>query len=207
MCFCVCSPSPRWRSLCWGCRPGLSEYAAAGRDALLNSRDRKMSRAGTGMAIVLQRITSRRKTHAIYTKQQAHADVNTQVCIQYTHTHTQQYTSRDNELRHNKGGVLDCSSVAVTFHCCWKKRDFRESYQHFHIQYILYMDTRQKTNKCTQTCHSMNEWYNDLKITFSSLSVWRSAALKNTQYRNDDKPMSWMFTCWSFTLYKVVFWP
>lgn len=64
-------------------------YAAAGRDALLNSsgnsRDRKRSRGGPGTAIVFYRITGRHTSHAIYTRQQAHADVHTQVHIQYTH--------------------------------------------------------------------------------------------------------------------------
>lgn len=136
VCFCICLLLPRWRSLCWGWRPGVSVYAAAGRDALLNSsgssRGRSMSRGGPGTAIVLHRITGRHTSHAIYTKQQAHAYVHTQVHIQYTHTHT----SRDNELRHNKGRALDCSPVAMSFHCCWEKGDFGESHQHFHIQYI-----------------------------------------------------------------------
>lgn len=41
-----------------------------------------------------------------------------------THTvqHTQQHTSRDNEPGHNKGRALDCSPLAVSFHCCWEKK-------------------------------------------------------------------------------------
>lgn len=93
----VCLPSPRWRTLCCGCRPGVSVYAAAGSDALLNSsgssRDRRRSRGGPGTAIVFHRITGRHTSHVIYTRQQW-----TRRCP-YTgthtaHTHTQTHISR-----------------------------------------------------------------------------------------------------------------
>ncbi|MEQ2248032.1 hypothetical protein ILYODFUR_015126, partial [Ilyodon furcidens] len=68
-------PSPRWRTLCCGCCPGMSVYAAACRDALLNSssgsRDINRSRGGPGAAIVFQRITHQSTTNTIYSKQQA----------------------------------------------------------------------------------------------------------------------------------------
>ncbi|MED6237227.1 hypothetical protein ATANTOWER_021056 [Ataeniobius toweri] len=53
----------------------MSVYAAACRDALLNSssgsRDINRSRGGPGAAIVFQRITDQSTTNTIYSKQQA----------------------------------------------------------------------------------------------------------------------------------------
>lgn len=59
-----------------------------------------MSRGGPGTAIVLHRITGRHTSHAIYTKQQAHAYVHTQVHIQYTHTRT-----------HTPPGTMSCATT------------------------------------------------------------------------------------------------
>lgn len=128
--------SPRARSLCCGvCLPWASVYAAAGRDALLNSsgssRDRRRSRGGPGTAIVFPQNHPPGTHPTLFIPGSKHtADVHTQV--QYTHTHT----FRDNELCHNKGRALDCSPVAMSFHCCSEKEDFGESHQHFHIHIV-----------------------------------------------------------------------
>lgn len=104
---CLLVFSPRWRSLCWGCRPGVSVYACAGTGALLksrgSSRDRKASRGGPGTAIVMHRVTSQHAAHTIYTKQSA--GTFTCTCYACTRTHTPRKTTAR--------CALDCSPVAV----------------------------------------------------------------------------------------------
>lgn len=90
------SPSPRWRILCCGCSSGLRVYAAAGRDALLNSSSRDRSRGGPGTAIVFHRITSHDATDAFYSRRQM-----------YKHGYSKHTDSS------HKGRALDRSSVGV----------------------------------------------------------------------------------------------
>lgn len=140
-----------WRSLCCGCRPGMSVYASAGRDALLNSsgssRDRKRSRGGPGTAIVYHRITGRHTSHYIYIGQQVHADVHT-----LTHTHN----SRDNELCHYKGQALDCSPVQLKFPLPLRKRGFRgvpSALSHTYSMHTVHQHAHRTKaiQHCTQT--------------------------------------------------------
>lgn len=114
----VCLPSPRWRSLCWGCRLGVSVFAAAGRDALLNSRDRRMSRGGSGTAIILHRITGRHTSRPIYTRQQTHAGVHRPVHIQYKHTTAHLQGQWAAPQQRPSAGLFSC----ISFHCCWEKK-------------------------------------------------------------------------------------
>lgn len=169
-CVSVCASSPRWRSLCWGCRPGVSVYAAAGGEALLksSSRDREMSGGGPGTAIVLQIRQLTCSPRYLYQR--------TQMYCTYTgaHTkHTQQYTSGDNKRWHNKGRALDCSPVAASFHCCWWKRGIlgRAISIFIYSTYsMLIVHQHARGTKRNQTCTQTNNMSHDARVTV----IWRA---------------------------------
>lgn len=88
----VCLPSPRWRTLCCRCCPGVSVYAAAGRDALLkssgSSRDRTR-KEGPDTAIVFHR--NHRPAHIpryLYWEGCTHRCAHTGTDTLHTHTCT-----------------------------------------------------------------------------------------------------------------------
>lgn len=125
-CSRIRAPSPRWRSLCWGCRLGVSVFAAAGRDALLSSsgssRDRRMSRGGPGTAIVLYAESPAGTRPTLFIPGSEHRQMH--IRRHAYGANTQRRTSRDNEPRRNKGRALDCSPVAIRLPLLLRKRAF-----------------------------------------------------------------------------------
>lgn len=125
--------------MCCGCRPGVSVYAATGRDAWFSSSNsssgERRSGGGPGTAIVFHGVSGQHVSQRyLYQAASVHTHVHTQVHIQNTSAHTSTLAgTMDSAAKKKKGQALDCSPVAACFH-----GDFRESHQHFHIHICTY---------------------------------------------------------------------